>query len=383
MNKNWTAAEIDFLRKHYLTVSKDDLILQLPNHSWASIRAYANKYLGLSRQSCVSKKKWSQTEVEEILKKISQMNIQEMADYFHVTYNQMCDKIHKLGLKRKEASGEMWSQEEDTILQQHYEYAPRDYILEALPNREWNPIQQHAKKVLNLDRKSRDNIFCDYRFFDTWTEKSAYILGFIMADGYLAIRSEGSSQSRLRIVVAAFDADIIYKIAAALKFRGLISFLNHKDKKTVECNISIQNIWLLQQIKNKGIPVLNKSYVATFPTDIPDNMIRHFIRGIIDGDGFVVWRKRYSSLRNKDYDYFQIGWCGTQDIVQQVRDHLPFDCNNNAVTKNTGSADYYCHISGKKAFQICEWLYKDATIFLDRKYEAYCQAKQKYAPSSE
>lgn len=383
MQQEWTAREIVTLRQRYVNSSKEELMSLLPNHSWVSIRTYATKNLGLSRQTCASKKKWSTKEEETIRDMLAATNIQALADYFHVSYSQMIGKIQKMGLKQKEVSGKYWSESEDEILKQHYEYAPKDYILDLLPNRDWNSILQHGKKVLGLERQARDSIYCDYRFFDQWTERSAYILGFIMADGYLALKEDGSSQSRLRILTAARDSDILYKIAAALKYRGNISFLKHSGHNGMECNISFQNRWLLYQVKAKGIPVRDKSYTATFPNDIPTDMIRHFIRGIIDGDGFISFYERYSRLRDKHYDFLNIGWCGTQDIVTKVRDTLPFDCSDNKVTKNHNSADYYCHIGGKKAFQICEWLYKDATIFLDRKYEAYCQAKEKYAPSLE
>lgn len=384
MQQEWTAEEIDILKKHYVNATKSEIKRLLPNRSWIAIRNCATSKLGLSRKTYVSVKDWTTEEEAFIHDKIATLSIQSLADCLNVSYTQMVYKIRKMNLRQEKVTDkEYWSAEEDEILKQHYEYAPMNYILEMLPNRDWNSILQHGSNVLGLERQAKDRLSCDYRFFDQWTEKSAYILGFVMADGYLALKEDGSTQNRLRIVVVAKDVDILYKIAAALKYRGNIAYLKHKNHDQIECNISFQNRWLLHQVKNKGIPVRNKSYTATFPDNIPDNMIRHFIRGIIDGDGFVSFYKRYNKIRGKHYDFLNIGWCGTLDIVTKIKDLLPFDCSNNTVTKNHSSADYYCHIGGKKAFQICEWLYKDATIFLDRKYDAYVNAKQKYAPSSE
>lgn len=383
MQQEWTAEEVNILKEHYVNATREAIEKLLPGRSWIAIRNYATAKLGLSRQICVSRKEWTAEEEDLIRSEIATLNIPSLANCLNVSYAQMVYKIRKMGLRQKEVSGEYWSAKENEILKQHYEYAPINYILEMLPNRKWNSILQYGNNVLKLERKARDRISCDYRFFDQWTEKSAYILGFIMADGYLALKEEGSVQNRLRITVAAKDVDILYKIAAALKYKGTVSFLKHKNHSEIECNISFQNRWLLHQVRDKGIPVRNKSYTATFPDSIPTSMIRHFIRGIVDGDGFVSFYKRYNNIQDKYYDFLNIGWCGTLDIVTKVRDLLPFDCSNNRVTKNCVSADYYCHIGSKKAFQICEWLYKDATIFLDRKYDAYVNAKQKYAPSSE
>lgn len=382
MKKQWNEQEIAILNQCYATSSRDELLQYLPDRTWAGIRQYATKHLGLrQRVPDPNKKKWSIEEEEQIKTLILEYTTQDLAERFNISFDQMEYKLKEMGLLDARNYGDIWMANEKDILKQHYEYAPKDYILALLPNRKWNAIQQQAHKFLDLQRKANDLTYCKYRLFDEWNEKVAYLLGFIMADGYIQLRDYGGNSNTLQINVDVKDIDIIYKIAATLKYRGNIQ---HKcrfreDRNQTEYNVGIQisNKWMIQQIHNKGVPLRNKSHTATFPKNVPISLIHHFLRGLIDGDGWISWGLRKA---NKNFYSISVGLCGTYDIVEYSQQYLPL----NTVTsiRRVRNNTFAWNIEGEQAFNLCEWLYKDATIFLDRKYEAYCQAKQKYAPLS-
>lgn len=383
MKKQWDEQEISILNQYYATSSRDTLLQFLPGRTWAGIRQYATKHLGLrQRMSDPNKKRWSVEEESQIKELILECTTQELADRFNVSFDQMSYKLNTMGLLNTKDNGGVWVANEKEILRQHYEHAPRDYILSLLPNRKWNAIQQQACKVLNLQRKANDFTYCQYNLFDEWNEKVAYLLGFIMADGYIQLKDHGGNSNTLQINANVRDIDIIYKIAAALKYRGNIyhkcRFRKDRDQTEYDVGIQINNKWMIQQIHNKGIPLQKKSYTATFPNDIPKVLIRHFIRGLIDGDGWISWGLRKA---NKNFYSILVGLCGTKNIIECSQQYLPSYIITSM--RHVRSGTFAWNIEGEQAFNLCQWLYQDATIFLDRKYEAYCQAKIKYAPLSE
>ena len=376
----WTQEEDNLLTQYYQEWSKESLLAAIPGVSWIALRNHATHKLKLSRQDRTHRKVWSSSEEDQIVSMLKTMSVQKVADYFNVSYDKMEDKIHKMGYKAKDLRSESWTQEEDDILQEHFSYAPISYLKEKLPNRKWNSILQRGRKTFKMDRIAQDKTYLEYRVFDIWNEQTAYIFGFILADGYIKSKDYGSDSNILQISVHSRDVDIIYKIAAVLKYRGTISHIvSHGDgikrkNDTPESSISCSNRWLINQLATKGMTMLDKSNTAVFPASVPQQYIRHLIRGIIDGDGWT------SAKQIHDYDTFIVGVCGTYDVVSKIKENLPIDCSDIAIYQMTKTC-FRWNIQGERAFKIAEWLYKDATIYLDRKYNEYCQAKQKYSPS--
>lgn len=49
------------------------------------------------------RKIWNEEEMQFIRMKIACMSTREMAEHFNINYEKMNDKIHKMGLNRKQA----------------------------------------------------------------------------------------------------------------------------------------------------------------------------------------------------------------------------------------------------------------------------------------
>ena len=314
----------------------------------------------------MQKRKWTQEEKYLIYDLVKEKTISQIAEIFGVTYSCMASKIHKMGLKCKREREVSWSEKEDQILCSIYEKASKDYIMSSLPKRTWCSIRQRAKKVFGMERLARDVTYVDHTFFDEWTEKSAYIFGFILADGYLCKNESGiGNKNVLQIENGIKDIDIVYKIAAALKFRGRIV------QSATSAKINIHNANIINQLIEKGIPPKNKTFLADFPKDIPKEFVRHCIRGLIDGDGSSLILDEDSRKR------YMIGFCGTEAIVKKVFSLIPFDLSENKVYQEAPHC-WRFGIRGKKAYEIGKWLYGDASIYLDRKKEALDIAKELY-----
>lgn len=359
----YSEVEDTILRQLYATASREEILSKLPNRTWNAILRHAKEDLKLSRikMKTPTAHTWNVEEDKFIINSISTMTINQIAEIIGVSRQQVQRRMKQLNISTKAIRQVMWTEQEICILNEHFAKAPSDYIQEMLPDKTWEQIQDYAKTHL-LFRTIRDVVSVNYRFFDEWNESSAYLLGFIMADGYI-----DSKHNSISIELHRRDSDIIYKIALAIKLHGQLYY--QKDKHTIKLHII--NSRLVSQAIKKGIPVKDKSYNATFPTDIPLQYVRHFIRGLIDGDGWAQFKEFQGTVA------YNVGVCGTYDIVKGVRDNLYPCCSDIKIVRNTDT-NYKFNLRGKRAFKVASWLYQDATLWLDRKYNVYVQAKEKY-----
>ena len=315
----------------------------------------------------MGRKKWSNEEMEFIKNNLSNMNISELTDHFDIPYAKMIDKVHKMGLNRKKASGEYWSKEEDKILAKHFIWAPKNYILDLLPNRTWQGILQRGIKALNLNRESQDRYSVNYRFFEEWTPESAYIFGFIASDGHLFYESGKANKNALQFEIANYDKDILEKIKAIMEYEGPIC---NTKRDTVKLQMSNKKI--IKDLIEKGIPIKNKTFDLKYPETLPEELDRHFIRGLLDGDG---------SIYKKD-DRMTIQFLGTEDLLISIKSKIKFNLDSISIydrSKVKGGAKVYSfQIANKKSYEIAKWLYKDSAIHLDRKYKKAIELHSEY-----
>ena len=121
-------------------------------------------------------------------------------------------------------------------------------------------------------------------FFDKWTPKMAYVLGFWFADGYM--RKEKS----YRITFSSKDEEILLQIRNAMKSTHPIRI----DREEYY-HISLCSKHLYEALVKLG-GHRKKSKTISFPS-IPNILLRDFIRGYFDGDGSVFF---VNYLRTKD-----------------------------------------------------------------------------------
>jgi intein-encoded DNA endonuclease-like protein len=194
------------------------------------------------------------------------------------------------------------------------------------------------------------------RYFDNIdNQNKAYILGFIYADGF--IRKDNLA---LSIVVHNKDVEILEKIKAELQSDIPIEYIKSKNHNRI--NICSKNICLsLNKIGcNNG-----KTFDLKFP-NIQNDLIPHFIRGYMDGDGCI-------SISNKKYGkYISLSFTGTKDMMDSFKNLLNVD---NKITFHRNA--YALHIGKERdVIRILDWIYKDAKLYLNRKYEKYIEFKR-------
>lgn len=229
--------------------------------------------------------------------------------------------------------------------------------------------------------KTGPSVNFNYRFFQNIdSEEKAYWLGFMYADGYVMAKTNG-----VGLGVALKDIDHLKKYNLALNYpKGLKVSETHqfgskehanKDGKTLYMvRTIITNKWLKEDLIACGC-VPNKSLILTFPSEdifkeseqyTKEQLILHFIRGYFDGDGTLGL---YPHSRTNPTLEESLLIVGTKDFLEGVQKYLG---KGYLMQKpNCNEATYRLGYSTSKAFNAAEKLYKNATVYLDRKYNKY------------
>lgn len=190
-------------------------------------------------------------------------------------------------------------------------------------------------------------------FFDgeISTENQAYLLGLLYSDGWVSTCKKGS----YLVGISSIDIELINYVKEILQSNHPI-YLNKKysENHSQGYTLAIYNKQLVLDIKEKGC-IENKSLILTFP-EIRENLKRHFIRGLWDGDG-SVYRKGPKCLRMKVL--------GTIDIIRKVQSYLFSVCNKPGYIRAKGNVFELEYTSG--SFLIHSHLYADCQYSLSRK----------------
>lgn len=212
----------------------------------------------------------------------------------------------------------------------------------------------------------------NYNIFDTIdTEEKAYWLGFIYADGCIL------EDASLIITLSIIDKEHLVKFNTFMQ--GSATILK---EKCVKYN-GKEKYYILWQASDKHLKTAlakcgvfpKKSLVLTFPSQeiIPQNLMHHFIRGIFDGDGSI-------STIETSCCKLSAQLIGTEDIVKNCLKHANIEHTLKKVySKNTNNLKSV-QLKIANSIKFFNYIYKDATIYLDRKYnlwQHYCRSNKK------
>lgn len=235
----------------------------------------------------------------------------------------------------------------------------------------------------NLEFKPQVRYDCDHDFFSRENEESFYIAGFIAADGCIRNRKGkyGNSRYDLYIGLSKNDKEFLENVRKILKAETPIrDFIIKNSERNLSWNdcwkseISITSKKMYDDLAKFNI-VPRKSLVYTFPEWLINHPLKHhFMRGYNDGDGsFFI--PRLAEGRSVKQVYFTLR--GTPKFLEVYRSILEKECVLEIRDKPIRiSSGHGCLEYGGNgiASKIIDYLYKDATIYLQRKYDIAIQA---------
>ena len=179
-----------------------------------------------------------------------------------------------------------------------------------------------------------------------------------------------------RLSISQKEPELLNKVLALMEcnaelyFSNRREYVNKKDKKIVSGEVYFFHITdneLYNDLVNIGLTP-DKSLTMKFP-DIPNEYVRHFIRGCWDGDGSVYIEKKSDKL-------FASYTCGSLPFIdtmiyELVKIGIPPRTNHERKGK---SISYYFKISAENHIKkLFHFLYDDVfpNQYLQRKYDIF------------
>lgn len=227
-----------------------------------------------------------------------------------------------------------------------------------------------ANKIFRINK-----INLNWKFESIKNQKEAYIIGLLMADGYVSknqigLRLKESDKNLVEQIKNYFSEEIKLQ-----KYKNTYSFV---ISSTLACeNIQKLGVYCHKTYKETNIPTMDNS------------LLLHFIRGYFDGDGTVF------KCKNGKYTFLRCNICSpTVSILSEIKKVLELYNINCKINKENRKGKLYHVPNGKpESISNCDMyrlyinsredikrffdlIYKDAEIFLKRKFDIFDKNKK-------
>ena len=206
-------------------------------------------------------------------------------------------------------------------------------------------------------------------FDDINTPNKAYILGLMYADG-----CNFPPKSTSNISLQESDKELLEKIKIEIESTQPLKFIDQSNRNdngysyNNMCTLNMYSKHVCETLTKLGV-IQNKSLLLEFP-NISSNLYSHFIRGYFDGDGSL-----YMYKKSNGNVHITITYTSTEKFCKKLKEIIEKELGINC-----GIYDASCHngitkvasITGvKHPLKVLNWMYKDAELYLQRKYDKY------------
>ena len=218
-----------------------------------------------------------------------------------------------------------------------------------------NILEKH-----NIARDNRyQNLSLDENYFNNIDRSDkAYFLGFMLTDGNISLK-----ENIIRLSLSSKDEEILKVFKEKTGNENQIYI--REDEKHSERTFQLRSKkWKDDLAKYNVIP--QKTATSSMPILEPE-LMSHLIRGMIDGDGWISVKSH------------QLGFCGNEQTVTQVRDYLvkELDVYNVKIIHPDINLWQITWASKKDIFKIGNFIYKNkGDCYLKRKFNNFLEIIQ-------
>jgi len=277
----------------------------------------------------------------------------QLGKRYGVSAGTICHILVKHGINRRPLKAFSEAQE-SWICEAHSKgmsYRELSQLFGVATGTVYNVLKRHGVDT------THHKLHIDDLFFERIdTLEKAYWLGFITADGYIC------KGKLFRLVLSSVDEPHLEKIKSALHYEGII-------RSRVRDRYSQSAL----QVYNKTfVTYLGKALDRNKIVVMPRDLLSHFVRGLIDGDGCTAFHVYKPTGRH----YLLVNLCAKKSFLMDFVHKIPFNYTGSFYPSSKNGDVCRIQFSGFKALSLLNWMYKDSTdsTRLDRKYERYLKA---------
>nr|WP_142412628.1 LAGLIDADG family homing endonuclease [Clostridium sp. Marseille-P7770] len=202
------------------------------------------------------------------------------------------------------------------------------------------------------------------------TPNKAYVLGLMCADG-----CNFPPKHTAFISLQESDKDLLEKIRKEMDSDQPLRIIDQSKRNDNNytynnmCTFNMYSTHICDSLTKLGV-VRNKSLTLEFP-NIPEYLYSHFVRGYFDGDGSI-----YQYVKNKNNKSIRLTFTSTDSFCKKLKEII-----ENKLGIYCGIYDASCHngitkvlaLTGSSSIKLLNWMYEDADLFLQRKYDRFME----------
>jgi hypothetical protein len=278
-------------------------------------------------------------------------------------FKKTCDRIcgNKIpGRKKKKAN--IWTSDRIEKLKELYPITENwDDLLKEFPFATKGSIKG-ATRFLDLKKPRVRNypIKVDENIFSEWNERSAYLLGYLEADGYFIPQKTKTIKSiHITFCCSTKDNEFLDLLAKIINFTGKIKQNNHNLSNGKTYTSKRFEVFSRQWAKD----LENKYRIKKIPDCIIEDLLPHYIRGLWDGDGSWYIEKCTGQTRCNLV-------ASSINLLESVATHIrPITQSKLTIYKKTSSDHcWYINMAQNATIRLAKFLYKDANFYMERKF---------------
>jgi hypothetical protein len=233
------------------------------------------------------------------------------------------------------------------------------------------------------------------KYFDVIdTEDKAYWLGFLWCDGYVCKRDrylqkyqKYKIEYNIKLSLKDSDSGHLEKFKTYMNsthpihiYENTCGYKKVDGSKSFESRLFITNQHMGKTLYDKYGLIPNRSDCSNLVANIPTNLYRHLIRGILDAEG--SFHRYYTNERGYEIEKISVQFTTYETLLEFIEKYfydIGISNTNNYKKyqrhKNNENNDSYCRgliYSGRiQAANVLMHLYNKSTVYLDRRYIKY------------
>lgn len=235
-----------------------------------------------------------------------------------------------------------------------------------------NPVISKILKENNCKIYKKAQIYnpeMDENYFEFIDDEyKAYFLGYLITDGCVHVPKDGR-QSSISLSIKNEDNYILYILKEKIKLNTDVII----DKRGCS-TISMRSDKIAKDLSKFGV-VPNKTEITFFPILSRKDLMPHLVRGMIDGDGCIR-----STVNKYNKHIHVVDICGTPKVVSGIVNFIEKELG----IKSSSIYNYsetFCQSKWQNInsfFILCDYIYKNSHIYLNRKRNAFINFLQHY-----